>query len=258
MSTAAAASAAADHAGRFFAKPEVMHERRPDGAIIMRSARALAAVPRALGVWLERWAVAEPHRAFLAERDGAGGWRRTSYAQAALLPARRARQAGGAGQKPAPGGDPRRGDRDRLRPREPSMDAISHAQTITDEDAWPPGGAPARFAENQGTLRELSATDLGLKAAGAPLKATSLAQNLAEKEIDAVAASPAPTSFDVLFLARHPGINAGVPIGATSVSAIGPRAAMRRTAGAPARSAAPAIAAAMAAPAHQFPLRCRD
>ena len=36
-------------------------------------------MPRCVGVWLERWAAAEPNRVFLAERDAAGGWRRITY-----------------------------------------------------------------------------------------------------------------------------------------------------------------------------------
>ena len=83
MGSAAVASAAADDARRLFAAPEVVHERQADGSVVIRSARALGTVPRALGVWLERWAAAEPDRVFLAERDAGGGWRRISYEQTA-------------------------------------------------------------------------------------------------------------------------------------------------------------------------------
>ena len=59
--------------------PTSSHERRPDGSIVIRSARELGSVPRCVGVLLERWAAAEPDRVFLAERDAAGGWRRITY-----------------------------------------------------------------------------------------------------------------------------------------------------------------------------------
>ena len=36
-------------------------------------------MPRCVGVWLERWAAAEPNRVFLAERNAAGGWRRITF-----------------------------------------------------------------------------------------------------------------------------------------------------------------------------------
>ena len=45
------------------------------------------------------------------------------------------------------------------------MDDQSHAQTITYEDAWLLGGARTPFADYNGTLRDVSATDLGIKAA---------------------------------------------------------------------------------------------
>ncbi|MBX9592684.1 MAG: feruloyl-CoA synthase [Hyphomonadaceae bacterium] len=75
----AAGSGPADDASRLFAKPDVVHERRSDGSIIIRSRRELGKVPRCLGVLLERWAVTEPGRVFLAERDGAGRWRQITY-----------------------------------------------------------------------------------------------------------------------------------------------------------------------------------
>src|SRR5262245_28934454 len=80
MEAAVAASAGpADDAGRLFSKPDVTHERRPDGSIVIRSRQELASVPRCLGVLLERWAVREPDRVFLAERDASGGWRKITY-----------------------------------------------------------------------------------------------------------------------------------------------------------------------------------
>jgi len=66
-----------------FAAPQIAYERRPDGAMVLRSTRGLGAIPRSLGVLLERWAAAEPSRVFLAERDAAGGWRKLTYEAAA-------------------------------------------------------------------------------------------------------------------------------------------------------------------------------
>jgi feruloyl-CoA synthase len=66
-----------------FAAPEIALERRPDGSTVLRSVRALGAVPRCLGVLLERWAAAEPTRVFLAERVPSGTWRQLTYQQAA-------------------------------------------------------------------------------------------------------------------------------------------------------------------------------
>ena len=64
---------------RLLATPQVSHERRADGSMVLRSARRLDAVPRSLGVLLERWAAAAPDRLFLAERDAAGRWRHLTY-----------------------------------------------------------------------------------------------------------------------------------------------------------------------------------
>lgn len=90
------------------------------------------------------------------------------------------------------------------------MDEQSRAQTITYKDVWLLGGARTPFADYNGTLRDVSATDLGIKAAREALKAT----HALPESIDAVvAASVAQTSFDAFFLARHIGIYAGVPIG---------------------------------------------
>jgi feruloyl-CoA synthase len=66
-----------------FAAPEIAHERHADGSIILRSMRDLGAVPRCIGVLLERWAVAAPDRVFLAERETSGAWRHLTYEAAA-------------------------------------------------------------------------------------------------------------------------------------------------------------------------------
>jgi acetyl-CoA C-acetyltransferase len=85
-----------------------------------------------------------------------------------------------------------------------------HAQAITYEDVWLLGGARTPFADYNGTLRDVSATDLGIKAAREALKAT----KVDPQAVDAVvAASVAQTSFDAYYLPRHIGLYSGVPIG---------------------------------------------
>ncbi|KAB2915811.1 MAG: thiolase family protein [Hyphomicrobiaceae bacterium] len=90
------------------------------------------------------------------------------------------------------------------------MDEQSHAQTIGYEDVWILGGARTPFADYNGTLRDVSATDLGIKAAREALKTT----GVSVEAIDAVVASSvAQTSFDAFFLPRHIGLYSGLPIG---------------------------------------------
>jgi acetyl-CoA C-acetyltransferase len=90
------------------------------------------------------------------------------------------------------------------------MYELAHAQTITYQDAWLIGGARTAFADYNGTLRDVSATDLGIKAARAALDAAGAKPD----QMDAVvAASVAQTSFDAYFLPRHIGLYSGVPIG---------------------------------------------
>ena len=57
-------------------------ERRPDGAILIRSPRPLEPYAEKLGDRLDHWAGAAPDRVFLAERDAAGAWRTLTYADA--------------------------------------------------------------------------------------------------------------------------------------------------------------------------------
>jgi feruloyl-CoA synthase len=64
-----------------FAPAAVNVERRPDGALVLRSPQKLMPYARCVGEWLEKWAIAAPERTFLAER-AVGGWRRVSYAEA--------------------------------------------------------------------------------------------------------------------------------------------------------------------------------
>jgi acetyl-CoA C-acetyltransferase len=89
------------------------------------------------------------------------------------------------------------------------MKDASRAQSLSYEDVWLLGGARTPFADYNGTLRDVSATDLGIKAAREALQAT----GTRPESVDAViAASVAQTSFDAFFLPRHIGIYAGVPI----------------------------------------------
>lgn len=77
---------------RLFAAPEVVVERLPGGAMILRSPYALGEIPRSVGTLLEGWARRAPERTFLAQRDAEGGWRRLGYG-AALAAARAVGQA---------------------------------------------------------------------------------------------------------------------------------------------------------------------
>lgn len=65
-----------------FGPPEVVVERRPDGAILARSPHPLGSYARAATDWLDHWAAAAPDRVFLAERGGSGAWREVTYAGA--------------------------------------------------------------------------------------------------------------------------------------------------------------------------------
>ncbi len=60
---------------------DVTVERRPDGAILLRSPHKLPPYPRNLTERLVHWAHAAPDRVFLAQRDAAGNWRTLSYVQ---------------------------------------------------------------------------------------------------------------------------------------------------------------------------------
>jgi feruloyl-CoA synthase len=62
--------------------PDVLIERRGDGAIVLRSPHPLPPYPRTITARLEHWAAAAPDRLFLAQRDAAGAWRTMTYAQA--------------------------------------------------------------------------------------------------------------------------------------------------------------------------------
>ena len=64
-----------------FGPPEVIVERRPDGALLVRSPHPLGPYPPAMTDWLDHWAKVAPDRVFVAERAGAA-WRKVTYAQA--------------------------------------------------------------------------------------------------------------------------------------------------------------------------------
>src|SRR5262245_14371329 len=74
---------AGKESGRLFATPGVAQDRAADGAVMLRSTLRLGAVPRSLGVLLERWAAAAPDRLFLAERTPECSWRHLTYEDAA-------------------------------------------------------------------------------------------------------------------------------------------------------------------------------
>jgi feruloyl-CoA synthase len=64
-----------------FGDPAVSIERRDDGTIYLRPKKALGEYPARLTDRLHHWAIAEPNRIFMAERDKSGGWRQITYAQ---------------------------------------------------------------------------------------------------------------------------------------------------------------------------------
>lgn len=77
------------------------------------------------------------------------------------------------------------------------------------DNAWLIEGARTPFADFNGTLAQVSATDLGIKAARVALDRA----KTDPASIDAViAASVAQTSFDAYYLPRHIGLYAGAPI----------------------------------------------
>src|SRR3984957_10582982 len=61
--------------------PDVLIERRKDGAILMRSPHPLPAYPKNLTERLVHWAKAPPDPLFPAQRDATGAWRTVTYTQ---------------------------------------------------------------------------------------------------------------------------------------------------------------------------------
>jgi acetyl-CoA C-acetyltransferase len=77
------------------------------------------------------------------------------------------------------------------------------------QDTWLVDGMRTGFADYNGTLAEVSPTDLGIKAA----RATLAKAGVEPHEIDAVvAANVAQSSFDAYYLPRHIGLYSGVPL----------------------------------------------
>jgi len=64
-----------------FGPPGVVVERRDDGAMLISAEAALGFYPRAVTDWLAHWAETTPDRVYLAQRTGAGDWRKVSYAE---------------------------------------------------------------------------------------------------------------------------------------------------------------------------------
>lgn len=67
---------------RLFGKLDPVVESRPDGVIVVRSAKPLPHYSASLVDRLEHWAKVTPNRVFLAERDTTGGWRELTYGAA--------------------------------------------------------------------------------------------------------------------------------------------------------------------------------
>ena len=66
-----------------FAIPDLSAEQRPDGALILRCLEPVGAIERSIGAVLLRQARDIPDHPHIAQRDGAGGWRKVTYAQSA-------------------------------------------------------------------------------------------------------------------------------------------------------------------------------
>jgi len=63
------------------APPRTLRTEGAGGSFVLRHPEALQPYARCVGDWLEHWAATTPDAQFLAERDGAGEWRRMSYAE---------------------------------------------------------------------------------------------------------------------------------------------------------------------------------
>jgi feruloyl-CoA synthase len=72
----------ATHATRIFGTLDPVVETRPDGVIVVRSAKPLPAYSASLIDRLEHWARVAPDRTFLAERAPGGAWRTLTYGAA--------------------------------------------------------------------------------------------------------------------------------------------------------------------------------
>src|SRR5581483_9520824 len=61
---------------------DIVLDRRPDGAIYVRSKFSLGPYAEKMTERLDHWAAVAPDRTFLAERAANGNWRRLTYAEA--------------------------------------------------------------------------------------------------------------------------------------------------------------------------------
>ncbi|WP_448191313.1 thiolase family protein [Azospirillum sp. sgz301742] len=77
------------------------------------------------------------------------------------------------------------------------------------DDIWLVDGVRTPFADYNGTLRDVSPTDLGIKAARAVLARTGVP---ADAVGTVIAGNMAQSSFDAYYLPRHIGLYAGLPI----------------------------------------------
>jgi feruloyl-CoA synthase len=66
---------------RWLAPPRVLRRELGGGSFVLSSPEPLQPWARCVGEWLEHWAAETPEAPAFAERDGAGGWRRLSWAQ---------------------------------------------------------------------------------------------------------------------------------------------------------------------------------
>ena len=82
MPTPAATDGLAPYRAVDFAPRALEIARRDDGTLILTSPIPLGPCERSVVDLLARWAADAPDRVFLAQRDGAGGWERLTYAQA--------------------------------------------------------------------------------------------------------------------------------------------------------------------------------
>lgn len=77
------------------------------------------------------------------------------------------------------------------------------------QDTWLVDGMRTGFADYNGSLREISPTDLGIKAARAALDKSGVPATAIDT---VVAANVAQSSFDAYYLPRHIGLYSGVPL----------------------------------------------
>lgn len=74
-------------AGRY-PQPVLHRQIRTDSSELIWQEGELPAAPRCITERFLHWAVVDPDRLWMAERDGQGGWRRMSYGEAAGRSAR--------------------------------------------------------------------------------------------------------------------------------------------------------------------------